>query len=62
MTDVIPGIEGRVPLSLKPSMHNSGNGGTSATFGITNGIGDTTTIHWHGLHVPDAADGGASKD
>lgn len=32
--------------------------GDSITLNVTNQIGDTTTIHWHGLHVAPYNDGG----
>ncbi|MGH1363705.1 MAG: multicopper oxidase domain-containing protein [Calditrichia bacterium] len=32
--------------------------GEMATFNLTNLIGDTTTNHWHGMHVPAIYDGG----
>ncbi|MBS1647906.1 MAG: multicopper oxidase domain-containing protein [Bacteroidetes bacterium] len=30
----------------------------AAAFVVTNHIGDTTTLHWHGMHVPAKDDGG----
>lgn len=30
----------------------------TANLSVTNQIGDTTTVHWHGLHVPSKFDGG----
>lgn len=30
----------------------------TANMSVTNQIGDTTTVHWHGLHVPAKYDGG----
>ena len=32
--------------------------GQTLPFDVTNNIGDTTTLHWHGLHIPGYADGG----
>lgn len=32
--------------------------GQTLPFDVTNGIADTTTIHWHGLHIPGSVDGG----
>ena len=32
--------------------------GQSISMSVTNEIGDTTTVHWHGLHVPPSCDGG----
>jgi bilirubin oxidase len=32
--------------------------GTIVNINVTNQIGDTTTVHWHGLHVPSKWDGG----
>lgn len=29
-----------------------------ANMSVTNQIGDTTTLHWHGLHLPAKDDGG----
>ncbi len=34
------------------------NKGDSVTINVTNQIGDTTTIHWHGLHLAPENDGG----
>lgn len=34
------------------------NNGDSAFISVNNQIGDTTTVHWHGLHVPAKSDGG----
>lgn len=34
------------------------NKGDSVTMNVTNNLGDTTTVHWHGLHVPAMDDGG----
>ncbi|MEL6729464.1 MAG: multicopper oxidase domain-containing protein [Pseudomonadota bacterium] len=83
MTDLIGGIEGRIPLSLNPASHDFGTGAASATFGInhsylgpvlrakqgqtlpfdvTNTIGDVSTIHWHGLHIPGDVDGGPHQE
>ena len=32
--------------------------GQTLPFDIVNGIGEVTTIHWHGLHIPGEVDGG----
>ncbi|MFM7902232.1 MAG: multicopper oxidase family protein, partial [Bacteroidota bacterium] len=34
------------------------NQGDLVQMQVTNNIADTTTIHWHGMHVPAQADGG----
>jgi len=34
------------------------NSGQQVMLNVTNNCGDTTTVHWHGLHVPAMADGG----
>lgn len=34
------------------------NEGEDITINVTNNLGEPTTIHWHGLHVPAIADGG----
>lgn len=34
------------------------NKGETVTMNVTNNINTTTTVHWHGLHVPAYADGG----
>ncbi len=34
------------------------NKGDSIQLNVTNTLADTTTIHWHGIHLPAAADGG----
>ena len=34
------------------------NKGDLVTMNVTDNIGDTTTVHWHGLHVPAMDDGG----
>ena len=83
MTDLTGGIDARIPLALKPSTHDFGNGLASNTFGInhnylgpviramqgqtlpfdiSNGIGDVTTLHWHGLHIPGDVDGGPHQE
>ena len=36
--------------------------GQTLPFDVANGIGDTTTIHWHGLHIPGAVDGGPHQE
>lgn len=36
--------------------------GQTLPFDVTNGIGDTSTIHWHGLHIPGAVDGGPHQE
>ena len=34
------------------------NKGDNISFNVTNAIGDTTTLHWHGFHIPAKMDGG----
>lgn len=34
------------------------NKGEAVTMNVTNNLNDTSTVHWHGLHVPAMADGG----
>ena len=34
------------------------NDGEQVEFRVTNNIGELTTLHWHGLHLPARADGG----
>lgn len=34
------------------------NKGTNISITVTNQVSDTTTIHWHGIHVPSKWDGG----
>ena len=34
------------------------NKGENVTMNVTDNLGDTTTVHWHGLHVPSMDDGG----
>lgn len=34
------------------------NNGSNVSLTVNNQIGDTTTVHWHGLHVPSMWDGG----
>lgn len=36
--------------------------GQVVPFSITNGIGETTTLHWHGLHIPGDVDGGPHQE
>lgn len=36
--------------------------GQTLPFDITNGIGDTSTLHWHGLHIPGDVDGGPHQE
>lgn len=36
--------------------------GQTLPFDITNGIGDISTIHWHGLHIPGDVDGGPHQE
>lgn len=83
MTDLIDGIESRVPLTLRTATHDFGNGAGSDTLGINrnylgpvirarqgqtlpfdvmNDIGDVTTLHWHGLHIPGNVDGGPHQE
>jgi len=83
LTDLIDGINARIPLNLAPATHDFGNSAASQTFGInnsylgpvirskqgqtlsfdvTNGIGDVSTLHWHGLHIPGEVDGGPHQE
>lgn len=34
------------------------NEGENVTINVTNNLGEASTIHWHGMHVPAIADGG----
>jgi blue copper oxidase len=34
------------------------NKGTQQSISVVNGINDTTTVHWHGIHIPSKWDGG----
>ena len=34
------------------------NKGTNVNIAVNNQIGDTTTVHWHGIHLPSKWDGG----
>ncbi|MBL7936918.1 MAG: multicopper oxidase domain-containing protein [Bacteroidia bacterium] len=34
------------------------NKGTNVNITVNNQIGDTTTVHWHGIHLPSMMDGG----
>ena len=36
--------------------------GQSLPFEIANNIGDTSTLHWHGLHIPGEVDGGPHQE
>ncbi|MEM9814202.1 MAG: multicopper oxidase domain-containing protein, partial [Pseudomonadota bacterium] len=36
--------------------------GQTLPFDVVNGIGETSTIHWHGLHIPGAVDGGPHQE
>ena len=36
--------------------------GQTLPFDVTNGIGEITTLHWHGLHIPGAVDGGPHQE
>lgn len=36
--------------------------GQTLPFDIANNIGDTSTIHWHGLHIPGDVDGGPHQE
>ncbi|MEM7090556.1 MAG: multicopper oxidase domain-containing protein [Pseudomonadota bacterium] len=36
--------------------------GQTLPFDVANNIGDTTTIHWHGLHIPGDVDGGPHQE
>ena len=83
MRDLTGGIDGRIPLALKPGNHDFGNGAMSKTLGIdsnylgpvlrvkqgqtlpfdiANGLDETSTLHWHGLHIPGDVDGGPHQE
>ncbi|MDX8348658.1 multicopper oxidase domain-containing protein [Cognatiyoonia sp. IB215446] len=36
--------------------------GQTIPFDVTNNIGDVSTIHWHGLHIPGDVDGGPHQE
>ncbi|MEM6888086.1 MAG: multicopper oxidase domain-containing protein [Pseudomonadota bacterium] len=36
--------------------------GQTLPFEVTNNIGEVSTIHWHGLHIPGEVDGGPHQD
>lgn len=36
--------------------------GQTLPFDITNSLSDTTTLHWHGLHIPGDVDGGPHQE
>ncbi|MEM8803695.1 MAG: multicopper oxidase domain-containing protein, partial [Pseudomonadota bacterium] len=36
--------------------------GQTLPFDVANNIGDTSTIHWHGLHIPGEVDGGPHQE
>ena len=36
--------------------------GQTLPFDVVNGIGDVSTIHWHGLHIPGDVDGGPHQE
>lgn len=36
--------------------------GQTLPFDVANNIGDTSTIHWHGLHIPGDVDGGPHQE
>lgn len=36
--------------------------GQTLPFDVTNGIGATSTLHWHGLHIPGDVDGGPHQE
>ncbi|NRA99192.1 MAG: multicopper oxidase domain-containing protein [Rhodobacteraceae bacterium] len=36
--------------------------GQTLPFDVTNGIGEVTTLHWHGLHIPGDVDGGPHQE
>ncbi|MEJ8561126.1 multicopper oxidase domain-containing protein [Yoonia sp. GPGPB17] len=36
--------------------------GQTLPFNVTNNIGDVSTIHWHGLHIPGDVDGGPHQE
>ncbi|MEM8980494.1 MAG: multicopper oxidase domain-containing protein [Pseudomonadota bacterium] len=83
LTDLLGGIDSRIPLTLAKATHDFGNGAQSDTLGINasylgpvvrakqgqtlpfdviNSISETSTIHWHGLHIPGDVDGGPHQE
>ena len=36
--------------------------GQTLPFDVVNGIGEVTTLHWHGLHIPGEVDGGPHQE
>lgn len=36
--------------------------GQTLPFNVSNNIGDVTTLHWHGLHIPGEVDGGPHQE
>ncbi|GIT93222.1 Blue copper oxidase CueO [Jannaschia pagri] len=36
--------------------------GQTLPFDVSNGIGEVTTLHWHGLHIPGDVDGGPHQE
>lgn len=36
--------------------------GQTLPFDVTNAVGETTTLHWHGLHIPGDVDGGPHQE
>lgn len=36
--------------------------GQTLPFDVTNGVGEVTTLHWHGLHIPGVIDGGPHQE
>jgi len=36
--------------------------GQTLPFDVTNGVGEVTTLHWHGLHIPGEVDGGPHQE
>ena len=63
-TDSMQILPGKKTMTLAFNAHNFlgptliFNKWQQANMSVTNHIGDTTTVHWHGLHVPAKDDGG----
>jgi blue copper oxidase len=63
-TDSMQILSGKKTKTLAFNTHNFLgptlilNKGQQVNMSVTNQIGDTTTVHWHGLHVPSKMDGG----
>jgi blue copper oxidase len=60
MTELVPGEPsetwGLNGPYLSPTLRASG--GDEVVVNVTNGVDEPTTLHWHGMHLPAAMDGG----